>query len=568
MCLSLVAIARTLRGVMKVRRPLPALVCIAVAAALLGAGCAKDAAVRERRPEFHAATTGSAAQSGWVARFRAARARAKAAPLVAVGEYLKAASEASQRLAADLGDTASRDAYNFAVARVLGTIQDAGLDPWTKPLPVPGGFTLSHRRDRRPEWNPARYDFVPADQFDVRGSYVAEQVVKPGVGAPTVAIGRAPNHDFEKNFGMPRTYYGVTAVIRFNNGAAELAFEDPLATEDVQLAGRRMPLAADFTVPLAVLLEQAKPQKMEVSRLLRPEKYAHTARISRLQPYDPNKTVVLVIHGLMDTPATWTPLINALRADETLRRNYQFWFYSYPSGYPYPYSAAILRENLDAARARFPMRKPIVVIGHSMGGCIGRLLITDPGDLVWRDIFGRAPADTPMTPAARRIFTKALLFRNRPEVGRVIFMAAPLRGSGMAVSPLGRIGSSLVRTPEHLLEAGANAVSLMTFQTCDLQMRRIPNSVDTLAPNSRFVRAINKVPMVKGVPVNVISGDRGKGGNKDRTKPQMSDGIVPYWSSHIAEAESEKIVASDHSVHQNRDAIAEVARILKKQAGR
>ena len=26
----------------------------------------------------------------------------------------------------------------------------------------------------------------------------------------------------------------------------------------------------------------------------------HTAAIERLQPYDPDKTVVLVIHGLMD----------------------------------------------------------------------------------------------------------------------------------------------------------------------------------------------------------------------------------------------------------------------------
>ena len=35
--------------------------------------------------------------------------------------------------------------------------------------------------------------------------------------------------------------------------------------------------------------------------------------------YDPNKTVVLVSHGLMDTPATWAPMINALRGDERVR---------------------------------------------------------------------------------------------------------------------------------------------------------------------------------------------------------------------------------------------------------
>jgi hypothetical protein len=40
--------------------------------------------------------------------------------------------------------------------------------------------------------------------------------------------------------------------------------------------------------------------------------------------------------------------------------------YSYPSGYPYPYSAAIVRTELDAVEKRFLGRKPMVVVGHSM----------------------------------------------------------------------------------------------------------------------------------------------------------------------------------------------------------
>ena len=133
--------------------------------------------------------------------------------------------------------------------------------------------------------------------------------------------------------------------------------------------GHTVPLAADFTVPLAVMLQQSDPKKYELSRLLDPEKYAHTAAIERLQPYDPDKTVVLVIHGLMDSQATWAPMINKLRGDPVIRKHYQFWFYSYPSGYPFPYSAAILRGELDGVEKRFPKMKPMVVIGHSMGGC-------------------------------------------------------------------------------------------------------------------------------------------------------------------------------------------------------
>ena len=47
-----------------------------------------------------------------------------------------------------------------------------------------------------------------------------------------------------------------------------------------------------------------------------------------------------------------------------------------------------------------------------------------------------------------------------------------------------------------------------------------------------------------------------------------TDGIVPYWSSHLDGAQSELIVPSNHSAHQNPQAIAEVRRILKLHASR
>jgi hypothetical protein len=46
----------------------------------------------------------------------------------------------------------------------------------------------------------------------------------------------------------------------------------------------------------------------------------------------------------------------------------------------------------------------------------------------------------------------------------------------------------------------------------------------------------------------------------------MSDGVVPYWSSHLDGAVSELVVPSEHGAHRNPQAIAEVKRILKKYA--
>jgi hypothetical protein len=78
------------------------------------------------------------------------------------------------------------------------TIRDAKLDPWTQPLRVPGNdgeFVLTHKPDPRPQWNPALYDFTPADQFDVRGTYVTKRTTRDGIGAPVVAVGREVNKE-------------------------------------------------------------------------------------------------------------------------------------------------------------------------------------------------------------------------------------------------------------------------------------------------------------------------------------------------------------------------------------
>ena len=109
-----------------------------------------------------------------------------------------------------------------------------------------------------------------------------------------------------------------------------------------------------------------------------------------------------------------------------------------------------------------------------------------------------------------------------------------------------------------LLKAGNEMRKAVTFQPDELNLKRIPNSVDTLAPNNRFVKAINTIPITPGIPYHTICGDRGRG-----DAPNSSDGVVPYWSSHLDLAQSELVVPSAHPAHQNPQAIAEVKRILK-----
>ena len=528
--------------------------------------CASDAVVKERPPRYQPVSSMTATVATGQKIIRAMR-LARVSPLVALGENIQASQEALTLLKQNPGDASALHDYNFAVARMVGIIRANKLDPWTHPLSVPspsgGVYLLEHKPDPRPMWNPALYNFTPADEFMIGGKYVEEHVSRSGIGAPVVAVGKGDNKEWRTNYFTKKVYYGVTAVARFQGNRCIIAFEDPLARETTSVNGRSIDLAADFTVPLAVMLTSTTHRVPKLERMINPEKWAETAQLARLEPYNPNKAVVLVIHGLMDSPSTWAPMIINLRSDPEIRKHYQFWFYSYPSGYPYPYTASILRENLNGVEKRFPLHKPMVVIGHSMGGCISRLLITDTGETLWERLFNHTPAETRLPASSKKLYTDALIFKHRSEIGRVIFISSPLKGSEMASLSLGRIGSMLIRTPRKLLLAGNDAFKVVTFQANDLKLKRAPNSIDTLSPKNRFVRMINTIPIVQGIPYHTILGDRGRGDS-----PNSSDGVVPYWSSHMDGAQSEYIVPSEHGAHQNPRAFAEVKRILKLNAAK
>ncbi len=508
-----------------------------LAAALALAGCAQIATVTEVKPK----DDGFAVKSS--------------DPLAGLDSHLGAAGSAWQKLKHDPADRAARGDYNRATGRIFGVLRERKLTPWAGPVKV-GPRTLTWRKEARKEWNPALYELIPAGQLKIGGTYLKEREIKAGLGVPLVAKRAADRaHDYAPT---PHFFYAATGMVRFEGSRCVLSMEDPIQTENVKVGRAAVPLAADFTAPLAMMLVEMHPKELGKPRLLHPEKFASTTRISRLEPWDPDKTVVLVVHGLMSSPATWIPMLNLLRADEDIRRKFQFWFFSYPTGYPYPYSAAILRRELDAADKNYPSHKKMIVMGHSMGGCISRLLITDSGPHIWDQMFTVPPEQMDLTPEHKHILTESSIFRHRPEIGRVIFISAPLRGAGKAGGWLGSLGSRLIQLPADMLTLGREEAVYQKVAAGHKHLDRFPDSVDTLSPDNDFVKALADVPLVPGIPYHTIAGDRGRG-----DAPDSSDGLVPYWSSHLPGAASEKIVPSHHNAQQHPVAFEEVHRILQ-----
>jgi pimeloyl-ACP methyl ester carboxylesterase len=200
----------------------------------------------------------------------------------------------------------------------------------------------------------------------------------------------------------------------------------------------------------------------------------------------------------------------------------------------------------------------MVIVGHSMGCLISRLMVTDAGDKLWIRAFGSKPSETKkITGHSRELLMDSLVFSDRKEIDRAVFFSGPHRGSILASNWVGRTASRLVKTPGMIADMRNVVFSAATADIAGLTMSSAPNSIGTLSPTNPFVVEINKLPIVPRVPYHSIMGDRGKGDT-----PKSSDGVVEYWSSHLEGAVSEKIVPSGHGSHENPEGIEEARRIL------
>ena len=452
-------------------------------------------------------------------------------PFAALGHDLLAAKISYGVLERQPKNESVQSIYNFAVARVVQDVDRTDLEPWRHPVTVmtdQGRYTLVSPKPVDADHDPSRYDLFPTDTLKIGGEFFRTYSTVSGLGAPIAVVGRTESPQFRQRYKLHRIYAPITAIVRFSGRKADLEFMDPLNAERITLNKQTFPLAADFDAPTALLIARERPERLGLSRLMNPEVYADTAELTRLQQFDPARTPVIFVHGLQETGASWAPMIDSLRHDPTIREHYQFWYFSYPSGYPYPYAAVLFRQDLDGIERAFPNHKRIVLIGHSMGGMICRLMITDAGDKIWRDFFATPPARTPLASDTRKFLEKALVFNHRPDIQRVIFISTPHRGSELAAGWIGRIGAALVRTPRLFDPVYASVKPLVIADPAARPLKRMPNSVDTLEPNDRFVEAVNKLPITPGIPYHSIMGDRGRGNT-----PNSSDGVVPYWSSHL-----------------------------------
>lgn len=392
----------------------------------------------------------------------------------------------------------------------------------------------------------------PVDQ--VPHKLVLHWYSKPGVGAPLSPTWKLPNDPRLQRFVGNGYLTPITVVLDFQDRAGKgqmhtgtLTAYDPTAVSRVRVGRAEYPIAADFSAPIVDQTIHISEFGRALSGLF--NAHASEVNLSILEPYDRGRIPVIFVHGLNSHARMWRDVVNDLRADPALRGRYQFWVFLYPTGLPISYSALRLREELAALDKVIGRQRDIVLIGHSMGGLLSRMQVINPGRAIW-DAQLKTEADALYARSpANGLLKRALLFNANPEIGRVIFIATPHRGSRLADAGFAGLFAGFVRLPFVLNRL---AVDLPTEI---LESRRL-TSIKGLSPTNPLFAALERVPIE--VPHHSIIGDRGKGDT-----PNSSDGVVPYWSSHLASAQSELIVPDYHGAYDDPKAIEEMRRILK-----
>jgi pimeloyl-ACP methyl ester carboxylesterase len=430
-----------------------------------------------------------------------------------------------------------------------------------------------------------RFEFV--SDYEVNG--LGNHYRTFGLGVPLIAIRRSyPGEPEMAKYYPVDLSFPVTALLRPDGEPdqtgpdgtprrrAVLEIYDPLSIADIAIDRQRVPLESDLSMPLAFFLSQPQLEQLATVGLLRPEMLLKMRPdrpdpimgLYMMEPYEPDKIPVLMVHGLWSSPMTWMEMFNDLRNSPEIRSRYQFWFYLYPTGQPFWISAAQLRRDLADARrlldphGREPALDQMVLVGHSMGGLLARLQTIDSRDDYWKIVSDEPFERVQAEPELRRQLSRCFFFRPNPSVRRVVTIATPHRGSRFSNNVAQWLASKLITLPNKLVLGRDKLLADNRDVFRDTALLRVQTSIDSLSPDSPFFSAMSAGKRPPWVRYHNVIGVVPKQGLFGKLAAG-SDGVVAKESARLEGAESELVVQADHTtVHAHPLVVLEVRRIL------
>jgi pimeloyl-ACP methyl ester carboxylesterase len=419
--------------------------------------------------------------------------------------------------------------------------------------------------------------FVPTMNLTVKGfqnDYRSE-----GLGAP-LAAGLAPAAQPDKGLVLPAALRVPTsAVLQMDDPRRQLTGSEMTArlslytiydTTDIRIDGRTVPLEYDQTAVRALFAVEGKGWTRELSGLLNnalvgPNGTAND-HLFALEPHRHGRIPVVLVHGTASSPLRWGDMVNDLLEDKEIRKRYEFWFFTYNTGNPIAVSANVLRHSLEDAVQSLggvqadPALGRMVVIGHSQGGLLTKLIAIDSGTKLWDAVSEKPVGELNLKPETMALLKEAVFVHHLPFVKTVIFIATPHGGSYQANLTVVGLFTRLVTLPLTIASATAdvlaNAGDALKFRTF--------NSLSGMSPGNPAIEALRKIPVAPSIDAHSIIPTLQDGPLETR-----DDGVVQYKSAHIDGVESELVIEhSGHSTQGNPLTVREVRRVLIDELAR
>ncbi|UFN48709.1 alpha/beta hydrolase [Roseomonas sp. OT10] len=494
------------------------------------------------------------------------------------------------------------DLYNLALSEALTSPDGEHVALAAGRYPLPFGSIDIAVDEASLEWGSGRLtNFLPATRLRVSG--LQNLYRRAGLGAPLAvatpapsartdtapAGGDVPEAQADSGRAPPPPpdasdeARAVQLAGRFRiPGTAVLAMENPTQqlrgtalrgtlslhmmfdTDAVRIAGRRVPLEYRPSAAFALGLQESNLWSQEFRAFLFGDLLdRQRSNLIALAPHRPGRIPVVLVHGTASSSSRWSDLVNDLVSDPRIESNYEFWFFTYATGNPVAYSALQLREALTASIRTLnspeadPGLSQMVVIGHSQGGLLTKMMAIDPGDRLWQSVSHRPPEALRLSADSLDLVRRAFFFRPVPGVRRVVFIATPHGGSFLTEFGVTRLLSRLVTLPAAILQVSGEVLSGDPEAAALVPNGMRIGSLHGMLPGSPFLEALRATPLAPGVTGHSIIAVTGNG-----PPERGSDGVVRFESAYLPGMESTKVVRSGHSTQSDPHTVAEVRRIL------
>lgn len=299
---------------------------------------------------------------------------------------------------------------------------------------------------------------------------------------------------------------------------------NPYQSESVNILDNDYPLAANFSAGYGLWLSENQLDGVGYLNLITRQPDATLPKLFMLEPYDPNKRVLIMLHGLASSPATWVNLTNDILNDDKLRDNYQVWQIFYPTNLPILENRYQIQRLINTTyqqtdpEGQNRASKNSVIISHSMGAIIARMMLSndnlannldrlDDEDLLSgsekrkiRDALKESYAEDELR---ARFELEAL-----PQVDTAVFLSAPFRGTDYADRWFTRALRRIVYLPIGLVKTVTDNLATIATQG-DLAQNPLgalylQNGASQLSNKSSFIQLTKDITIRDGITYHSI----------------------------------------------------------------